>query len=72
MYGLSETQRWSELAQSPMLSGEIRKLRGTILALAQHPVSHGSTDAYWIQFGERLRHWANGSVADIKEAAGSL
>lgn len=59
MYGLSEINHWNEIAESSIPPDGIQKLGKTILAVARHPTSHGSTNAYWKGFGERLRRCAS-------------
>lgn len=55
MYGLGEQSHWNEIAESSILPDGIQRLGKTLLAFARHPTSHGSNNAYWTDFGERLR-----------------
>lgn len=53
MYGLSDKPSWEEIAGRAFPSENSLKLGSTIIAFAPHPTSHGSTNDYWRQLGQR-------------------
>lgn len=55
MYGARQKKAWEEIAGSEFPSDGILQARSTIFAFAPHPISHGSTDAFWKELGKRLR-----------------
>jgi len=61
MYGVRQKKHWEEIAGSEFPSNCILPLRSTILAIAPHPISYGSKDAFWTKLGIRLREEGNRS-----------
>jgi len=55
MYGLSRKESWERLAGGRFPDDGILMNRSTIMAVAKHPTSYGSTNDYWTKLGEALR-----------------
>lgn len=55
MYGMSERPDWERIAGQPFPREGVLKIETTVLVLTPHPVSHGSTNQYWMELGRRLR-----------------
>ena len=60
MYGIGQRSAWENIAGRPLPpSDNIARPRGTIFALAPHPVSRGLTNRYWEDLGKRMRGFAH-------------
>jgi len=55
MYGKGAKSYWEEIAESALSSENILKIGPTIVAFTPHPTSHGSSNTYWMELGQRLR-----------------
>jgi hypothetical protein len=62
MYGTSQRESWELIAGRAFPPDNILSLKSTILAFTPHPTSHGLTNAYWGELGERLRQVGRRSV----------
>jgi len=59
MYGRTQKNSWNEIAETAfgksIPDDNVLMSDTTTLAVAEHPVKHGLPNAYWVDFGTRLK-----------------
>jgi len=55
MYGTGQREEWKRIVGGDFDTGGIRRMEGTVAVVASHPVSHGTSNEYWVELGQRLR-----------------
>jgi len=55
MYGEGQRAEWKKIAGGDFNADRFRLIGGTVAAVALHPVSHGISNDYWTEMGQRLR-----------------
>jgi hypothetical protein len=63
MYGANEKPDWEAITEQPFPSESVLRIGSSITVLTLHPTSHGLTNAYWEQWGEILRQFAQDSLS---------